>query len=63
MSNLVEHERLTKSYMKNNDILEAHKNNIDVLNAKKTNLLEKKLDFLNLSIIISLRRIMSLLKR
>ena len=27
--------------MKNNDILEAHKNNIDVLNAKKTNFLEK----------------------
>ena len=38
---VVEHERLIKSYMKNNYILEAHKNKIDVLNAENTNLLEK----------------------
>ena len=41
LSNLVEHETLIKSYMKNNDILDAHKNKIDVLNTEKTNLLEK----------------------
>ena len=43
LSNLVvEHERQIKSYMKNNDILDAHdKNKIDVLSAEKTNLLEK----------------------
>ena len=42
LSNLVvEHVRQIKSYMKNNDILDAHKNKIDVLNAEKTNLLEK----------------------
>ena len=41
LSNLVEHETLIKSYMKNNDILDAHKNKIDVFNAEKTNLLEK----------------------
>ena len=37
----VEHERLIKSYMKNHEVLDAHKNKIDVLNAEKTNLLEK----------------------
>ncbi|KAL6335690.1 hypothetical protein AAG906_032881 [Vitis piasezkii] len=42
LSNLVvEHERLIKSYMKNNVILKAHKNKIDVFNVKKTNSLEK----------------------
>ena len=42
LSNLVvEHERLIKSYMKNNDILDAHKNKIDVLTSKKTSLFEK----------------------
>ena len=42
LSNLVvEHERLIKSYMKNNDILDAHKNKIYVLNVEKTNFLEK----------------------
>ena len=41
-NNLIdEHEKLIKSYMKNHDILNAHKNKIDVLNAEKTNLLEK----------------------
>ena len=50
---VVEHERLIKSYMKNNDVLEAHKNKIDALNDEKINLLEKVL-----SIILSLRRIM-----
>ena len=38
---VVEHERLVKSYMKNHEVLYAHKNKIDVLNARKTNLLEK----------------------
>ena len=38
---VVEHERLIKSYMKDHDILEAHKNKIDMLNVEKTNLLEK----------------------
>ena len=42
LSNLViKHQRLIKSYMKNNDIHEAHKNKIDVLNVGKTNFLEK----------------------
>ena len=42
LSNLVvEHEGLIKSYMKNNDILDAHKNKIDVLTSKKTSLFEK----------------------
>ena len=38
---VVEHERLIKSYMKDHDILEAHKNKIYMLNVEKTNLLEK----------------------
>ncbi|KAL6328653.1 hypothetical protein AAG906_003338 [Vitis piasezkii] len=38
---VVEHERLIKSYIKNHEVLDAHKNKIDVLNAGKTNLLEK----------------------
>ena len=54
---VVKHERLIKSYMKNNDVLEAHKNKIDMLNAEKINLLEKFL-----SMILSLRRIMPSLK-
>ena len=42
LSNLVvEHDKLIKSYMKRNDILDAHKNKIDVLNVEKTNFLEK----------------------
>ena len=42
LSNLVtEHERLIKSYMKDHDILKAHKNKIDMLNVEKTNLQEK----------------------
>ena len=41
-NNLIDdHEKLIKSYMKNNDILEAHKNKINVLNVEKTNFLEK----------------------
>ena len=61
LSNLVvEHERLIKSYMKNNDILEAHKNKIDVLDVENTNFLK---GFLNLNIILSLRRIILSLKR
>ena len=59
LSNLfVEHEKLIKSYLKDHDILETHKNKIDMLNVEKTNLLEKKLDLLNLNIIFSLKRIM-----
>ena len=38
---VVENERLLKSYMKNNDILESHKNKIDVLDVEKTNLIKK----------------------
>ena len=42
LSNLiVEQERLIKSYMKDHNILEAHKNKINLLNVEKTNLLEK----------------------
>ena len=42
LSNLVvEHERQINSYMKNNNILDTHKNKIDVLNTEKINLLEK----------------------
>ena len=59
---VVEHKKLIKSYMKNHDVLEAHKNKINVLSVEKTNLLEK-IGFLNLNIILSLRRIMLLLKR
>ena len=59
LSNLfVEHEKLIKSYLKDHDILETHKNKIDMLNVEKTILLEKKLDLLNLNIIFSLKRIM-----
>ena len=58
----MEHERLIKSYMKNHKILYAHKNKIDVLKAEKTNLLEQ-IKFFNFRIILSLRRIMPLLKR
>ena len=32
---VVEHERLIKSYMKNHDVLEVHKNKIDVFNVEK----------------------------
>ena len=54
LSNLVvEHEKLIKSYLKDHDILEAHKNEIDILNIEKTNLHEKKLDFLSLNITLS----------
>ena len=59
---VVEHKKLIKSYMKNHDVLESHKNKINVLSVEKTNLLEK-IGFLNLNIILSLRRIMLLLKR
>ena len=38
---VVKHEKLIKSYLKDHDILEAHKNKIDMLNVDKTNLLEK----------------------
>ena len=38
---IVMHERLIKSYMKNYDILETHKNKIDMLNVEKISLLEK----------------------
>ena len=42
LSNLVvEHEKLIKSYLKDHDILEGHKNKIDMLNIEKTNLHEK----------------------
>ena len=38
---VVEYKKLIKSYMKNHDVLEAHKNKIDVLSVEKINLLEK----------------------
>ena len=42
LSNLViEHEKLIKNYLKDHDILEAHKNKTDILNLEKINLLEK----------------------
>ena len=60
---VVEHERLIKSCMKNNEVLKAHKNKIDMLDIEKTNLLEKVRFFFTLSIILSLRRTMLSLKR
>ena len=33
---VVEHEKLIKSYLKDHDILEAHKNKIDMFNIEKT---------------------------
>ena len=42
LSNLIfENERLIKSYLKDHDILEAHKNKINMLNVENTNLLMK----------------------
>ena len=38
---IVMHERLIKSYMKDYDILETHKNKIDMLNVEKISLVEK----------------------
>ncbi|KAL6349858.1 hypothetical protein AAG906_001745 [Vitis piasezkii] len=38
---IVMHERLIKSYMKDYDILETHKNKIDMLDVEKISLLEK----------------------
>lgn len=38
---VVELEKPIKSYLKDNDILEAHKTKIDVLNIEKINLLDK----------------------
>ena len=55
---IIEYEKLIKNYLKDHDILEAHKTKIDMLNVERTNLLEKKLDFLSLNIIIFLRKIM-----
>ena len=43
MNNLVvEHEKLIKNYLRDLDILEAHKTKIGVLKEEKTNFLEKK---------------------
>ena len=39
---VVKHEKLIKNYLKDHDILEAHKTKIDMLNVERTNLLEKK---------------------
>ena len=57
------HEKLIKNYLKDHDILEAHKTKIDMLNVERTNLLLKKLDFLNLNIILYLIITMFSLKR
>ena len=65
LSNLVvKHEKLIKSYMKNNDVLEAHKNKIDVLNVERINLLEK-VRFLESEhySLIDMKRIMLSLRR
>ena len=64
LNNLVfYHEKLIKNYLKDHDILEAHKTMIDMLNVERTNLLLKKLDFLNLNIILYLIITMFSLKR
>ena len=55
---VVKHEKLIKNYLKDHDILEAHKTKIDMLNVERTNLLEKKkIDFFSLNIILFLRKI------
>ena len=43
---VVEHEKLIKNYLKDHDIIEAHKTKIDMLNEEMSNLLEKKKRFL-----------------
>ena len=59
---IVEHERLIKSYMKDHDLLEAHKKKLIRLKLERLIFL-RKLDLLNMSINLSLRRIMILHKR
>ena len=60
---VVEYEKQIKNYLRDHDILEAYKTKINVLNEEMTILLEKKLDFLNLNIILFLGKIMFLLKK
>ena len=60
---IIEYKKLIKNYLKDHDILEAHKTMIDMLNVERTNLLLKKLDFLNLNIILYLIITMFSLKR
>ena len=60
---VVEHEKLNKNYLRYDHILEAYKTKIDVLKEKNINILEKKNRFLDLNIILLLRRIRLLLKR
>ena len=58
LSNIVvEHEKLIRNYLNDHDILQTHKTKIDMFNVEKSNFLEKKIDFLSLNIIISLKRI------
>ena len=59
---VVEHERLIKSYKKNHEVLDIIKIRLMCLMLKILIYL-RKLDFLNLSIILSLRRTMSPLNR
>ena len=60
---VVEHEKLIKNYLRYDHILEAYKTKIDVLKEKNINILEKKNRFLDLNIILLLRKIRLLLKR
>ena len=57
-------KKLIKNYLRDHDILEAHKTKIDMLKEERYNLLEKKkIDFSSLNIILFLREIMLSLKR
>ena len=61
---VVEYKKLIKNYLRDHDILEAHKTKIDMLKEERYNLLEKKkIDFSSLNIILFLREIILSLKR
>ena len=66
---VVEYQNLIKTYLRNNDIIDARKAKIDLHNEERTNFLEnflfleKKIDLLSLNIIFFSREIMFSLKR
>ena len=60
---VVKYKKLITNYLRDHDVIKAHKTKIDVLQEERTNLLGKKLCFLSLDIILSLRRIMLSLKK
>ena len=60
---VVEYKKLIKNYLRDHDILEAHKTKIDMLKEERYNFLEKKIDFSSLNIILFLREIILSLKR